>query len=233
MNLYVGTSGYSYKEWKGKFYPQDLPDKELLHFYGERFRSVEINNTFYRMPKLATLQHWASEVPKDFKFVLKASQRITHVQRLKDVEGSLSYLLAVAGTLKQRLGPLLFQTPPFLKQDPERLRDFLDLLPDECQVAFEFRHPSWFQDETFRLLQNHHAALCVADADNDLEVPMVSTADWGYLRLRRPNYDDQSLLRWVEKIQHQSWHDAFVFFKHEDAGKGPQYAGRFLELAKT
>src|ERR1043166_1068151 len=157
MNLYVGTSGYSYKEWKGTFYPEDLPSKQMLHYYGERFRSVEINNTFYRMPKPSVLAAWASEVPPDFKFVLKAPQRITHMQRLKDAGDSVSYLLDVAGALEERLGPLLFQLPPQMKKDAPRLRDFLALLPQRCRAAFEFRHQSWFDSEIFTLLRDHHA----------------------------------------------------------------------------
>jgi uncharacterized protein YecE (DUF72 family) len=207
MNLYVGTSGYAYKEWKGTFYPEDLPDKQMLRFYGERFRSVEINNTFYRMPKPAVLEGWTAEVPSDFKFVLKASQRITHFQRLKDAGDSLSYLLKVAASLQDRLGPLLFQLPPFLKKDLSRLGDFLALLPSQRRAAIEFR------------------------AENDLEVPFVSTADWGYLRLRRPDYGDAELTSWGERVGQQTWQDAFVFFKHEEEGKGPQMAKRFLELA--
>src|SRR5689334_17060444 len=144
MNLYVGTSGYSYKEWKGTFYPDDLPDKEMLRYYGERFRAVEINNTFYRMPKPSVLEGWDAEVHAEFKFVLKASQRITHYQRLKDTDGSVAYLLKVAAALKERLGPLLFQLPPYLKKDAPRLRDFLKLMPLEPRGAFEFRHQSWF-----------------------------------------------------------------------------------------
>src|SRR6266705_3803721 len=159
MNLYVGTSGYSYKEWKGTFYPDDLPDKQMLRFYGERFRSVEINNTFYRMPKASILEAWAAEVPADFKFVLKASQRITHKQRLKDADDSVSYLLEVAGALKERLGPLLFQLPPELKKDLPRLREFLTLLPPDRPSAFEFRHQSRFDGEVFSLLREHQVAL--------------------------------------------------------------------------
>lgn len=232
MNLYVGTSGYSYKEWKGTFYPKDLPDKQMLHFYGEHFQTVEINNTFYRMPKAAVLQAWAAEVPADFKFVLKASQRITHIQRLKDAGDSVSYLLEVAGELKKRLGPLLFQLPPNLKKDVPRLRDFLALLPSQRPAAFEFRHQSWFDEEVFGLLRENQAVLCIAEAENDLEIPFVSTANWGYLRLRRPDYDDAELKKWVKQVRKQEWQDAFVFFKHEDEGKGPQMAKRFLELAK-
>jgi uncharacterized protein YecE (DUF72 family) len=232
MNLYVGTSGFSYKEWKGTFYPKDLPDKQMLGYYGERFRSVEINNTFYRMPKASVLEGWASEVPADFKFVLKASQRITHMQRLKDAGDSVAYLLKVAGALKERLGPLLFQLPPYLKKDVLRLREFLALLPPDRRAALEFRHESWFEPEVFSLLREHHAALCIAEADNDLETPFESTADWGYLRLRRPDYGDEELRTWVERLRQKSWSDVFVFFKHEEAGKGPQMAKRFLELAR-
>jgi len=231
MNLYVGTSGYSYKEWKGTFYPEDLPDKEWLRYYGERFRTVEINNTFYRMPKPAVLEGWAAEVPADFRFVLKASQRITHMQRLKDVGENVAYLLKVATALQERLGPVLFQLPPHLKKDAARLRDFLALLPPERRAALEFRHASWFDDEVFDLMREHQAALCIAEAEDDLEVPFVSTADWGYLRLRRPDYTDVELKAWAERVREPGWQDAFVFFKHEDEGKAPQMAARFLELA--
>ena len=231
MNLYVGTSGYSYKPWKGTFYPSDLPDKQMLRFYGERFRTVEINNTFYRMPKPSVLEAWADEVPADFRFVLKASQRITHMKRLKDAGESLSYLLDVAVVLKERLGPLLFQLPPNLKKDVVRLREFLALLPPERHAAFEFRNQSWFDEEVFGLLRDYHVTLCIAEAEDELEVPFVATADWGYLRLRRPDYGDAELQTWVNRVREQDWRDAFVFFKHEDEGKGPQMARRFLELA--
>jgi len=231
MSLYVGTSGYSYKEWKGTFYPEDLPEKQMLRFYGERFRSVEINNTFYRMPKASVLEAWAQEVPVGFSFVLKAPQRITHMQRLKDASDSVSYLLDVAGVLRERLGPLLFQLPPNLKKDASRLRAFLALLPTNRRVAMEFRHESWFDEEVFQLLRDHQASLCIAEAEDGVEVPFVSTADWGYLRLRRPDYGDPELKEWVEKVRGPGWQDAFVFFKHEEEGKGPQMAKRFLELA--
>ena len=231
MNLYVGTSGYSYKPWKGPFYPKDLPDKQMLHYYGERFRSVEINNTFYRMPKAALLEGWAAEVPDNFKFVLKAPQRITHMQRLQPVDDSVSYFLDVAGVLKGRLGPVLFQLPPNLHKDVARLRNFLAMLPLGRRAAFEFRHQSWFDTEVFSALREHHAVLCIAEAENDLNIPFESTADWGYLRLRRADYSDVELKSWVERVQQQHWQEAFVFFKHEDEGKGPQMAKRFLELA--
>jgi len=231
MNLYVGTSGYSYQAWKGKFYPKDLSDKQMLRFYGERFRTVEINNTFYRMPKASVLEAWAGEVGADFKFVLKASQRITHMQRLKGADESVSDLLEVVGALKKRLGPLLFQLPPNFKKDVPRLREFLALLPRQRRAAFEFRHQSWFDEEVFGLLRDHQAALCISEAEDDLKVPFVATANWGYLRLRRPDYGSAELKKWVKRVQKQDWQDAFVFFKHEDEGKGPRMAKMFLELA--
>lgn len=230
MNVYVGTSGYAYKEWKGTFYPEDLPDKQMLKFYGERFRSVEINSTFYRMPKESMLQAWTNEVPADFKFVIKAPQQITHIKRLKDVADPVAYLLKMVNALGERLGPLLFQLPPHLKKDAGRLRDFLALLPADRKVAIEFRHPSWIDDEIFGLLRERGAALCIAEAEEGIEVPVVSTADWGYLRLRRPDYGDAELKSWITRIREPNWHNAFIFFKHEDEGKGPQMAKRFLEL---
>jgi uncharacterized protein YecE (DUF72 family) len=203
----------------------------MLRFYGERFRSVEINNTFYRMPKASVLEAWAQEVPSDFSFVLKAPQRITHMQRLKDAGDSVSYFLDVAGVLKERLGPLLFQLPPNMKKDAPRLREFLALLPTNRRVALEFRHESWFDEEVFQLLRDHQAALCIAEAEDGVEVPFVSTADWGYLRLRRPDYGDPELKAWLEKVRGPAWRDAFIFFKHEEEGKGPLMAKRFVELA--
>jgi uncharacterized protein YecE (DUF72 family) len=231
MNLYVGTSGFSYKPWKGPFYPVDLPDKEMLPYYAERFRSVEINNTFYRMPKPALLEAWAMQVPEDFRFVLKAPQRITHFQRLKEAGDSVAYLLSVAGGLADRLGPLLFQLPPNLKKDVPRLRDFLTLLPQGQRAAWEFRNQSWFDDEVFQLLRDHQQALCIAEAEDGLEIPFESTAEWGYLRLRMVEYTQEQLAEWERKVRESGWRDAFVFFKHEDAGTGPKLARRFLDLA--
>jgi len=216
---------------EGQLLPPDLPAKRMLHYYGEHFRTVEINNTFYRMPTVALLQAWAGEVPPDFKFVLKASQRITHLHRLQDADEAVGYLLDVAATLQQRLGALLFQLPPNLKKDVPRLDAFLALLPPPHRAAFEFRHPSWFDDEVFALLHAHQAALCIAEAEGDLDVPVVATADWGYLRLRRADYGDADLQAWAQRVRQQDWQEAFVFFKHEEAGRGPQLAQRFIELA--
>jgi uncharacterized protein YecE (DUF72 family) len=231
MNLYVGTSGYSYPKWKGSFYPRKLPAKQMLPFYGEHFRTVEINYTFRRLPTESVLETWAGAVPADFQFVLKAPETITHVQRLMNAGDSVANFLEMAGKLKERLGPLLFQLPPTLKKDAPRLGAFLALLPLERRVAFEFRHPSWFDDEVFGLLRAQRAALCIADDADGLEVPVVATTDWSCLRLRRPEYDEASLKMWSQRVRNQDWRDTFVFFKHEDEGKGPQLAKRFLELA--
>jgi uncharacterized protein YecE (DUF72 family) len=231
MGLYVGTSGYSYKPWKGTFYPENLPAQQMLRFYGERFRTVEINSTFYGIPKVSTLEGWAGAVPADFRFALKAPKQITHVRKLDEAGDLVSHLLEVAGALTEHRGPLLFQLPPTSKKDVPRLRAFLALLPLQDRTVFEFRHPSWFDDEVFGLLRDHNAALCVADADGDLEVPFVATADWGYLRLRRSDYGDAELKGWAQRVQEQDWRDVFVFFKHEDEGRGPRMAKQYMELS--
>jgi uncharacterized protein YecE (DUF72 family) len=231
MNFFVGTSGYSYKEWKGSFYPDDLPADRMLEYYGERFNTVEINNSHYRFPRASVLEKWATEVPAKFRFVLKAHKRITHSLRLKGVDDTLHDLVEVIATLKKRLGPLLFQLPGNFRKDVPRLRDFLALVPAGTRATFEFRHQSWFDEEVFGLLRDHDIALCIAEAEEGVDVPFVSTATWGYLRLRRPDYRDADLKQWLERIQQQSWRDVFVFFKHEDAGTGPKLASKFLELA--
>jgi uncharacterized protein YecE (DUF72 family) len=230
MQVLVGTSGYAYKEWRGSFYPQDLKDAEMLRFYGERFPTVEINNTFYRMPKASVLAGWAQQVPPAFVFVLKGSQRITHMKRLKDAQEPLAYLLETALTLGPQLGPLLFQLPPYFKKDLARLRDFLALVPEGRAVAFEFRHESWLDEETYDALRGKNAAFVSADTDESGEAgaPVVPTADWGYLRLRRCDYTDAHLAAWSDRIRAQPWQRAFVFFKHEEAGTGPALAARFI-----
>lgn len=230
MNFFVGTSGYSYPEWKGTFYPKKMPAKEMLGYYAARFGTVEINNTFYRAPTAQLLETWSAQVPAHFRFVLKAPQEITHVKRLAGVGVPVASLCEAAGALKERLGSLLFQLPPNFSKDVARLRAFLAILPGEHRVAFEFRHPSWFCDEVFDLLRKYQVGLCLADAENDLEVPFVSTTNWGYLRLRRPDYDDTALATWAARMRAQNWQDAYVFFKHEDAGTGPRFATRLLEL---
>jgi uncharacterized protein YecE (DUF72 family) len=230
MNFHVGTSGYSYKEWKGKFYPKDFSPDQMLPFYAEHFSTVEINSTFYRMPKASVLEAWAAQVPALFTFALKAPQRITHFQRLKDAGDSVAEFLRVASVLKNRLGPVLFGLPPNFKKDVPRLREFLRLLPKRNRIAFEFRHESWFDQELFDLLRDCGVALCIAEAEDTVEVPFVSTADWGYLRLRNVRYSDADLKRWIKKIRQQRWSDVFVFFKHEEKATGPKFATNFLKL---
>lgn len=231
MNLYVGTSGYSYKEWKGTFYPEKLPAKEMLPYYASRLRSVEINNTFYRLPQKSVLENWRDQVPAGFRFAVKASQRITHFKRLQDVTEETRYFLETAAALEDRLGPILFQLPPNMKKDSARLETFLSGLPAGTHAAFEFRHPTWFDDDVLQLLSSRNHALCISDTD-DLPVTHVDkTADWGYLRLRRVNYAEENLLDWLKRVRDQNWGDAFVFFKHEDEGTGPKLAAEFLKLA--
>jgi uncharacterized protein YecE (DUF72 family) len=229
MRVLAGTSGYSYKEWKGSFYPEKLATDQMLRFYGEQFDTVEINNTFYRMPSEKVLVQWAEQVPEGFRFVLKASRRITHQHRLKDAGEPLGYLLRNASVLGDKLGPTLFQLPPNLKQDLARLQDFLALLPNRWPAVFEFRNASWFDDQVYEALRERGVALCVADTE-DGETPFVSTASRGYLRLRREAYSDRDLAAWAERIAGQPWEEVFVFFKHEDAGAGPALARQFLEV---
>ena len=231
MRFFIGTSGYSYKEWKGNFYPEKLPQKEMLGYYAQRFSTVEINNTFYRMPKASVLESWAGQVPDLFRFVLKAPQVITHRKRLKGVEQEMDYLLRTASALKQRQGPLLVQLPPNFKKDLPRLEAFLGLMGEGALAAFEFRHESWFDDEVFDSLRKKSCALCVADMDDARAADLVSTAGWGYVRLRREDYTDEQLGEWIKRLRSQTWNEAYVFFKHEDAGTGTKFAARFLELA--
>jgi len=231
MTIYSGTSGFAYPKWKGSFYPKDLAAKQMLRYYGERFRAVEINSTFRSLRSASALEAWLADVPTGFKFALKAPQRITHFKRLKSVAAPVAQFLEVAGALKRRLGPLLFQLPPNFKKDLPRLRNLLALLPRRFRVALEFRHPTWFDEEVFGLLRKHRTALCIADTDDGLDVPFVATAKWGYLRLRRANYSTRALKSWAERIRGERWQDVFVFFRHEDEGKGPRFATRLAELA--
>jgi len=236
MRILSGTSGYSYKQWKGSFYPKELKDADLLRYYSSRLRTVEINNTFYRMPTKALLEKWLAEVDPEFTFVLKASQKISHVKRLKPgAEQDLAYLVETAAALGPRLGPLLIQLPPNFKKDVPRLAAFLAGVPDGTRAAFEFRNESWFDEETYEALRAGGAVLCAADTDDSGEAgpPLVPTADWGYLRLRRSEYTDADLAEWLGRVRAQPWREAFVFFKHEDEGKGALFAERFAALASA
>jgi uncharacterized protein YecE (DUF72 family) len=233
MNLFAGTSGFAFKEWKGSFYPSDLPDAKMLDYYGERFRSVEINNTFYRMPRENVLEDWAARVPEDFRFVLKASRQITHMKRLSEQQ-PVDYLVAKSAALGAKRGPILFQLPPNMKLDLERLKRFLSWVPADVRPALEFRHESWHDESVYAALRERNAALCISHADEDasaLETPFVATADWAYLRLRKDAYAEGDLESWAARIRAEAWGDVFVFFKHEDEGTGPKLAKRFEAIA--
>ena len=231
MNLYVGTSGYSYKEWKGSFYPEKIPAKEMLRYYSERLSTVEINATFYRMPQPSMLENWKEQVPASFRFSLKAPQRITHFKRLKESEDETKYFLETASVLGDELGVVLFQLPPNFKKDLPRLETFLTQLPAATRAAFEFRHPTWFDDDVLDLLRRQNRPLVVSDTDDLPTTHIDKTADWGYLRLRRVLYSAENLREWLGRIRAQNWREAYLFFKHEDAGTGPRLAAQFLELA--
>lgn len=231
MLVLTGTSGYSYKEWKGRFYPEKMKDAEMLGFYAARFPTVEVNNTFYRMPSADLLRRWSEQTPESFTFVLKAPQRITHQKRLGDVGTDVTYFFATAGALGGKLGPILFQLPPYLKKDLGRLKSFLDLLPAQPPAAFEFRHASWFDDEVREALRGKGAALCLADTDEEPLGEIAATAGWGYLRLRRTAYTGDDLAAWAHRVRAQPWDRAYVFFKHEDEARGPEFAATFAARA--
>ena len=232
MTLYVGTSGYSYKEWKGSFYPEKLPAKDMLPYYASRLHAVELNNTFYRMPQPSMVESWRAQVPDNFRFSVKASQRITHFKRLKETTAETKFMLETVSALGDRLGVVLFQLPPNMKKDLERLETFLKDLPAETPAAFEFRHPTWFDDDVLALLRSQNRTLCVSDTDDMPAHHIDKTADWGYMRLRRVQYSEADLLEWVKRMRAQDWKTTYVFFKHEDEGTGPKLAAQFIELSK-
>jgi uncharacterized protein YecE (DUF72 family) len=234
MNVRVGTSGFAFKEWKGPFYPPDLKDDAMLGFYAGKYPAVEINNTFYRLPREHVLAEWASKVRgrDGFTFSLKASQRITHYGRLRpdSVGTALEYLLRSTATLGAHLGPILFQLPPNLEKDVDRLESFLALLPADRRFTIEFRHDSWFDDAVFDVLRARDIALCIAESE-EFRSPRVATATWGYLRLHRQDYDDTALSEWRLRIAEHAWKDAYVFFKHDYVdGAGPLAVERFSSM---
>ena len=233
MRVFTGTSGYSYKEWKGRFYPEKMKDADMLGYYAGRFPSVEINNTFYRMPAPDMLRKWGEQTPESFTFVLKAPQRITHHRRLASVNEDVAYFLETARALGPKLGPVLFQLPPYMKKDLDRLEAFLDLLPPDPPAAFEFRHASWFDDEVREALRARGAAMCLADTDEEPLTEVTVTAPWGYLRLRRLAYSEADLAAWADRVRSQPWERAFVFFKHEDEARGPEFASTFAARVES
>jgi uncharacterized protein YecE (DUF72 family) len=236
MQLLAGTSGFSYKEWLGKFYPEKHPADQMLRYYASHFATVEINNTFYRMPAEAMLANWAEQVPDAFSFTLKAPRRITHELRLKECEAHVAEFLRRAQALGGKLGPLLFQLPPFLKKDLPRLRDFLALLPAGRAAAFEFRNDSWQDEEVYALLRERGAMLCYTDTDEGDSPPVVATANSAYLRLRRTHYDDVELEAWAGRIREMSatlnLERAYVYFMHEDDALGAVFARKLTESWK-
>jgi uncharacterized protein YecE (DUF72 family) len=231
MKIQVGTSGYGYKEWKGIFYPEKLPAGEMLSFYAQRLSTVEINYTFYHMPTEKVLTSWAEQVPADFAFVLKAPQVITHRKRLHNVDEESAYFFRSLAALGPKMGPVLFQLPPNFRANRPLLESFLALIPQNMRCAFEFRNPSWLEPDFLELLRAKGCSLCTADSDEQPAGGIISTASWGYLRLRRSDYTEADLTQWQETILAQNWKQAFVFFKHEEKARGPEMAMHFQGLA--
>jgi uncharacterized protein YecE (DUF72 family) len=234
VRLLAGTSGYAFKEWKGSFYPGDLKDDAMLGFYSSKFSTVEINNTFYRLPRENVLQDWKSQVPEPFTFSIKASQRITHFARLKpECATAVGFLLKNTATLGDRLGPILFQLPPNLKKDLNLLRVFLGELPFDRRFTIEFRHESWFEDDVFAALRERDIPLCITE-QAEFASPVVATASWGYARLHKLEYDDASLGEWAKRIAAQPWSDAYVYFKHDEGiGSGPTAVEGFKRVVAS
>lgn len=237
MRVYVGTSGFGYKEWQPEFYPAEISDGDFLSHYAKHLPVVEINSTFYRFPSKAMLQGWAPQVPEDFLFALKVPGRITHQARLKGAGEAIVALMDNVKTLGKRLGPVIFGLPPNMKKDMSRLTDALAHIPDDVRVTFEFRNPEWLDDEVQNALRAKRVALCLAESDDaaasdDLNAPLVSTADWGYLRLRRSDYADADLEAWAKRIAAQNWKEVFVFIKHEEAA-APQTAMKLKKMLEA
>lgn len=231
--LWAGASGYSFKEWKGSFYPETMKPDGMLAWYAERLPTVEINNTFYQMPKPAVLETWAATTPAGFRFAIKASRRITHDARLKAdaAADSVAYLYRTLESLGAKRGPVLFQLPPFVRKDLARLGEFPALLPDDHRAAFEFRHESWFDDDVYALLKGAGAALCLSEREDDAPPPLVETASWGYVRLRLELYPDEELAQWTQRLRATSWTDAYVYFMHEPTA--PAYAAALMRGAEA
>jgi uncharacterized protein YecE (DUF72 family) len=229
--IWIGTSGFQYPEWKGTFYPRDLAVKKMLAYYAARFSTTEINYSFRRIPSVTTLSNWSAETPVNFRFSLKALQEITHVKELRDCDEVLTRFWEAAVTLKEKLGVILFQLPPYFRKDISVLNDFLALFPREMKSAFEFRHESWFNEEVFDSLRSRNVALCIADSEK-LRTPVVTTADYGYFRLRDQGYTRTDIARWAATIaaQQKQLKDIYVYFKHEESGLGPKFADQLKKV---
>ena len=230
MELWIGTSGFQYAEWKGTFYPEDMPSSKMLPYYAERFATTEINYSFHRIPSAKTIDGWFKATPARFKFSLKAPQKVTHWAKLRNCGDTLRYFHQVICDLEKKLGCVLFQLPPTLKKDAALLEAFLADVPDGMRCAFEFRDPVWFSDDVYELLKAKNAALCIADSEK-VATPEIATADYGYLRLRREDYQEADIARWAEAVRARSaqWSDAFVYFKHEESGIGPKFARQMID----
>ena len=222
--IFIGTSGYNYPEWKGTFYPEDIPASKMLPYYSQRFSTVEINYTFYRFPSEKALEGWSAATPEGFTFTLKAPRRITHDARLKDCQDLAQAFSVRARSLGNKLGVLFFQLPPSFKVDTDVLDSFLDWAPPDIRVAMEFRHASWHSEDVFRRLRSANVALCIADSER-MTTPVEPTADFGYFRLRDDSYQEEDIDSWAEAIVDHSpdWKDVFVYFKHEEKGTGPVF----------
>ena len=231
QRLWTGASGYSFKEWKGSFYPEKIKPEDMLAWYARRLPTVEINNTFYQMPKASVLEHWREAVPEEFRFAIKASRRITHDARLKAdaAADSVAYLYRTLETLGGKRGPVLYQLPPFLKKDLPRLQEFLQVLPADHRAAFEFRNDSWFDDDVYAALKAAGAALCLSEREDDAPPPLVETATWGYVRLRLEEYSAADFAQWAERLRATAWQDVHVYFMHEPTA--PDYAQRLMAIA--
>ena len=233
QRIVAGASGYSFKEWKGTFYPEKMKPEEMLVWYSARLPTVEINNTFYQMPKAAVLENWTKTTPENFKFAVKAPRRITHMSRLKadTAADSVNFLYATLATLEAKRGPVLFQLPPFLKKDPARLQDFLHVLPEGHGAAFEFRHDSWFDDDVYDALRAAGASLCLSEREDNAPPPLVETASWGYVRLRLETYSDADLQQWAARLAATAWRDVYVYFMHEPTA--PAYAQTLMRFSSS
>jgi uncharacterized protein YecE (DUF72 family) len=225
MKLWIGTSGFQYPEWKGKFYPDEMPASKMLPYYAERFKSTEVNYTFRRIPEAKTILNWSAWTPEQFRFSFKAPQRITHFARLRGCAEVLGVFAKAIAVAEAKLGPVLFQLPPNFVKNVEVLEAFLTELPKGIQAVFEFRHESWFDKTVFEALRGANAALCIAE-NEEFATPLEATADFGYLRLRREDYTSAKIKKWTTSIMKQksSWSEAFVYFKHEQRGVGPEFA---------
>jgi uncharacterized protein YecE (DUF72 family) len=230
--LLAGASGYSFKEWKGTFYPEKMKPEEMLPFYSQRLPTVEINNTFYRMPRPSMLEERVKSTPEDFRFSIKSPRRITHLARLKpeSVGDSVDFLYKALESLGPKRGPVLFQLPPLARKDTARLEGFLAMLPPGHRAAFEFRNDSWFSDDVYDLLRKAGAVLCFSEREDNAPPPLVQTADWGYVRLRLETYSDVDLAQWAKRIAATRWRETYAYFMHEPTA--PAYAQALMRFAK-